>query len=146
MPVVSRARVVAAPQQRVWDLVADPHGLPRWWPGVARVEDATPLAWTKVLTTDKGKAIRADFTREAADAPRRLVWRQELLESPFEGIMRESRVEIALDPEGEGRTRVTITATRKLRGLSRLGGFMVRSATRRQLDEALDGLERAVAG
>ena len=32
----------------------------------------------------------------------------------------------------------------KLRGSSRFGGFMVRRATRRQLDEALDGLGRAV--
>ncbi len=143
MPVVSRARVVAAPQQDVWDLVSDPHHLPRWWPGVVRVEEASALAWTKVLATDKGKAIRADFTREAADEPRRLAWRQELLESPFERIMRESSVEIGLEPDPAG-TSVRLTAVRRLRGLSRLGGFMVRRATRRQLDEALDGLEQAV--
>lgn len=145
MPVVSRARVVAAPPQAVWDLVSDPHHLPRWWPGVVRVEDASAVAWTKVLATDKGKAIRADFTREAAEEPRRLAWRQELLESPFERIMRESSIEIGLEPEPEG-TRVKVTAVRRLRGLSRLGGFMVRRATRRQLDEALDGLEQAVGG
>ncbi|MEX2194760.1 MAG: SRPBCC family protein [Thermoleophilaceae bacterium] len=143
MPVVSRVRDVAAPRQDVWDLVSDPHHLPRWWPGVVRVEEASPLAWTMVLATDKGKAIRADFTREAADEPRRLAWRQELLESPFERILRESSVEIGLEP-GEGGTRVRLTAVRRLRGLSRLGGFMVRRATRRQLGEALDGLEGAV--
>lgn len=143
MPVVSRARVLAAPQERVWDLVSDPHHLPRWWPGVVRVEEATALAWTKVLATDKGKTVRADFTRQAAEEPRRLAWRQELLESPFERIMRESTIEIGLDADGGG-TRVRITAVRRLRGLSRLGGFMVRLATRRQLDEALDGLEAAV--
>jgi hypothetical protein len=39
---------------------------------------------------------------------------------------------------------VKLTAVRRLRGLSRLGGFMVRRATRKQLDEALDGLQQAV--
>lgn len=143
MPVVSRARVVAAPQQDVWELVSDPHHLPRWWPGVVRVEEASALAWTKVLATDKGKAIRADFTRQAAEEPRRLAWKQELLESPFERIMRESSVEIGLEPDPAG-TNVKLTAVRRLRGLSRLGGFMVRRATRKQLDEALDGLQQAV--
>lgn len=146
MPRVVRSREVAAPQQAVWDLVADPHHLPRWWPGVRRVEEASPLAWTKVLATDKGKTVRADFTREAAEEPRRLVWRQELLESPFERIMRESTVEIELEPAERAGTRVSLAAARRLKGISRLGGFMVRAATRKQLDEALDGLSRAVEG
>lgn len=134
---------MAASPTEVWELVADPHHLPRWWPGVVRVEEASALAWTKVLTTDKGKTIRADFTREAAEEPRRLVWRQELLESPFERILREAKVEVGLEPD-DGGTRVSLTAVRKLRGISRFGGFLVRRATRRQLDEALDGLARAV--
>lgn len=143
MPTVSRTRSVAAPPERVWELIADPHHLPRWWPGVVRVEDASAIAWTKVLTTPKGKTLRADFTRESADRPHRLRWRQELLESPFERILRESTLEIGLEPDSGG-TRVSLTAVRRLRGLSRLGGFMVRRATGRQLDEALDGLARVV--
>ena len=134
---------MSAPPAAVWDVIADPHHLPRWWPGVVRVEDASAIAWTKVLTTDKGKTIRADFTREAAEEPHRLRWRQELLESPFERILRESTVELAIEPENGG-TRVSLTAVRKLRGISRLGGLMMRRATSRQLDEALDGLSRAV--
>ena len=136
---------MAAPPADVWEVIADPHHLPRWWPGVVRVEDASAIAWTKVLTTDKGKTVRADYTREAAEEPHRLRWRQELLESPFERILRESTVEVGLEPDDSG-TRVSLTAVRKLRGLSRLGGFMMRRATRRQLDEALDGLARAVGG
>lgn len=134
---------MAATPQEVWEVIADPHHFPRWWPGVVRVEEASALAWTKVLSTDKGKTVRADFTREAAEEPRRLRWRQELLESPFERILRESVVEVELEPE-DGGTRVSLTAVRKLRGLSRLGGFMFRRATRRQLAEALDGLAQAV--
>lgn len=132
----------AAPTD-VWEVIADPHHLPRWWPGVVRVEDASAIAWTKVLSTDKGKTIRADFTREMADEPHRLRWRQELLESPFERILRESSIEVGLEPEQAG-TRVSLTAVRRMRGISRLGGFMMRRATRRQLAEALEGLARAV--
>ena len=134
---------MAATPAEVWEVVSDPHHLPRWWPGVVRVEEASALAWTKVLSTGKGKTVRADFTREAAEEERRLRWRQELLESPFERILRESTVEVGLEPD-DGATRVSLTAVRKLRGISRLGGFLMRRATRRQLDEALDGLAQAV--
>ena len=45
-----------------------------------------------------------------------------------------------LETEGAG-TRVTLTGRQKLRGLSRVGGgFMLKRATRKQLDEALDAL------
>ena len=37
---------------------------------------------------------------------------------------------------------MTLEVRQKLRGLSRFGGFLVKRATRRQLDEALDALER----
>ena len=134
---------MAAPPTAVWELITDPHHLPRWWPGVVRVEDASAIAWTMVLASDRGKTIRADFTREAAEEPHRLRWRQELLESPFERILRESTVEVGLEPD-DGGTRVSLTAVRKLRGISRLGGFMMRRATSKQLDEALDGLSRVV--
>ena len=41
------------------------------------------------------------------------------------------------DNVGEQRTHVEMRADYKLRGSSRFGGFMVRRATRRQLEEAL---------
>ena len=44
-------------------MVSDPAQLPRWWPGVTRVEEATPEAWTTVLASPRGKVVRADFTR-----------------------------------------------------------------------------------
>ena len=145
MPTVTRTRRIAAPQDRVWELVSDPYHLPRWWPTIQRVEEATPVAWTKVLTSPKGKAVRADFTRLSAEPPRRIAWRQEVEESPFERILSLNRTEVELEPEGEGATRVELVSVQQLRGMSRLGGFLFRRATRRKLDEALDGLER-VAG
>jgi uncharacterized protein YndB with AHSA1/START domain len=144
VPSVTRARTIRASSQTLWDVIADPAHLPRWWPDVVRVEDATPLAWTTVLSTPKGATVRADFTRMTADEPRRIAWRQEIEESPFERILSENVTEVELEPEGDGSTRVELRAVQRLRGYSRFGGFLFRRATRRKLEAALDGLERAV--
>jgi uncharacterized protein YndB with AHSA1/START domain len=144
MPTVRRARTIRTGRDEVWEVISDPAHLPRWWPDVVRVEDATTLAWTNVLTTPKGKTVRADYTRMTADPPRRIAWRQEVEESPFERILSENRTEVELEPEGDAATRVELVSVQRLRGMSRLGGFIFRRATGRKLDEALDGLERAL--
>jgi uncharacterized protein YndB with AHSA1/START domain len=146
MPTVARSREVRASAGEVWELVSDPAQLPRWWPRVERVEEATPTAWTKVMRSPRGRTIRADFTRTAAERPRRLVWRQEVEESPFERVFAEILTEISIEPEDGSASRVELKATHRLRGRSRFGGFMARRAARRQLDAALDGLDRALAG
>ena len=145
MPRVTRELTVTAARDDVWALVADPYALPRWWPHVVRVEEATPEAWTKVLQTPRGRTVRADFTRTAIEPPQRLAWRQELEESPFERIFSSSLTEVELATAEGGGTRVALTSEERLRGRFRLGGFMVRRAARRRLDDALAGLERAVA-
>lgn len=142
MPTVKRARSIASDRDTLWAIVSDPYHLPRWWPSVQRVEDASPEAWTKVLRSPKGRTVRADYTRVSAEPPARLVWRQEVEESPFERILREAVTEISLEPE-DGTTRVELRSTQRLRGLARFGSFMVRRATVRLLDEALSGLEHA---
>lgn len=143
MPTVARIRTVGAAPQRLWDVVADPERLPEWWPNVQRVEDASRGGWTTVLGTRKGRSVRLDYTLVAAEHPSSLLWRQEVEESPFERILRESVTELRLEPAPEG-TRVRLTTRLRLRGLSRFGGLQVSRATRRQLDEALDAL-KAVA-
>ena len=142
MPTVTRSRTIPAEPDAVWDVIADPHHLPRWWPAVRRVEEASPAAWTKVLSTPKGKTVRADFTRVSAQRPRRLVWRQEVAASPFERFLAEAVTEISLEPVAGDSTKVGLRAVRRLRGMARLGGLMARRATARQLAEALEGLER----
>jgi uncharacterized protein YndB with AHSA1/START domain len=144
MPSVARSRTVSVDRDTVWDLVSDPYHLPRWWPQLERVEDASPEAWTKVLRSARGKTVRADYSRVEAEPPRRIVWRQELEESPFEAILSDSTTEITLEPDGERQTRVQLRSNQHLRGSYRFGGIMMRRAVRRQLDEALDGLERAL--
>jgi uncharacterized protein YndB with AHSA1/START domain len=128
------------PPEEVWRLVTDPGRLPGWWPGVERVEEATPATWTKVLQSPKGKTIRADYTRVQARRPRHLVWRHEVAESPFERILADSLVEFDLEREGASATHVTITARQRPRGFARFGFLQLRLAARKQLDAALDGL------
>src|SRR2546429_5447051 len=114
MPTVARSRTLPAPPARIWDLVADPTHLPRWWPRVERVEEATPRAWTKVMRSPRGRTIRADFTRTAAERPRRLAWRQEVDDSPFERVFTEITTEIAIEPEGDRAARVELKAVHRL--------------------------------
>lgn len=147
MPITRRRRTLEAPTDAVWAVVADPHHLPRWWPRAARVEDVSGDRWTMVLATAKGRNVRADYRIVASEAPRRRRFAQELEGSPFERLLRSSEVEIALAETEQGSgTEVTMELAQKLRGASRLGGFMFRGAAKRTLDEALESLERAVVG
>ena len=140
MPSVTLRRALGAPPEEVWRLVSDPERLAAWWPRVTRVEEATPEAWTTVMSSAKGKAVRADFTRVEADAPHRLVWRQEVAESPFERILAESVTTIELEPGEQGATTVTLTLRHKGRGFARLGFIQLRRAAARQAVGALEGL------
>src|SRR4051794_25908247 len=144
MPEVTRVRAIAAPPERVWALVSDPFMLPRWWPATARVEDVTDDAWTSVLKTQGGKTVRADFTRTERLLHRRVAWRQELEESPFERVFASAETVVSLEADGDGATRVSLTAVEGLRGRYRLGGWLVRRAARRRLEDALTGIAEAV--
>ena len=150
MPKISRSRVIAAERDRVWALVSDPHSLQRWWPRTKRVEDVRGDAgkrahWTAVLETERGTGVRADYRCTASAEGSRYAWEQELAGTPFDRILRASRLEIALAGADTG-TKVTLTSDETLRGLSRLGSSMMRGASRRRLDEALDGIDRALVG
>ena len=140
MPTARRSRTVAAPPERVWEIVGDPHHLPRWWPKVTRVEAVTDEHFTEVLSTQDGRLLRADFRVVDSRAPERRAREQQLEGTPFERVFSAASTEIKLLPDGDG-TRVTVVVRQQVRGSARLGGFMVRRATGRVLDEALDALE-----
>ncbi len=144
MATAQRTRRLAVPQHELWAVIADPHHMPRWWPGVARMEGVTDDRWTQVFKTKRGRAVRADFHLLESDPPDVRVWEQEVAGTPFERVLNESVIEIRLEPVDAGGTEVTIVQRQKLRGYSRTGGFLLRRATRSKLDEALDGLERIV--
>jgi uncharacterized protein YndB with AHSA1/START domain len=147
VPRVSRSREVGAPPAEVWKLVSDPYNLPRWWPRATRVENVSGSGrrgqWTTVLETAEGRGVRADFRCLSAAENERFVWEQELEGTPFERYLRSSRTEIGLAPR-EGGSEVTIAAVQALKGMSRLGSPMMRRGQGALLDEALDGIERAL--
>ena len=140
MPTTRRSRTVADVPERVWETVSDPYHLPRWWPRVERVEAVVGDRFTEVLTTDRGRSVRADFRVVESRAPELRVWEQEVAGSPFERIMASARTEVALAPDGDG-TRVTLAVRQKMRGTARFAGWIVRRGTRHVLDEALRALE-----
>jgi uncharacterized protein YndB with AHSA1/START domain len=144
MPTTRRTRELQAAPEDVWRIVGDPYHLPRWWPRVERVEAVAGERFTELLRAAKsGRAIRADFRVVERRKEQRLRFAQELDGTPFERVLKEAETEIAISPAGDG-TTVAITIRQRLRGLSRFGGFLVRRATTRILDEALDGLEVAL--
>ncbi|MEA2332782.1 MAG: hypothetical protein QOH58_2920 [Thermoleophilaceae bacterium] len=136
-----RETVVPAAREEVWSLISDPARLAQWWPGVTRVEEATAAAWTTVLSSPKGRTVRADYTRVSATEPERLVWRQEVEESPFERILAEATTTVELSA-ADGGTRVVIALDQKPRGWARFAPVQFRSAGTRQVQGALTGLER----
>lgn len=151
MPRVTRSRTVSAPPREVWDLISDPYSLPRWWPRATRVEavDRKPggrrSQWTMVLETAEGRGVRADYRCVSSAEGERYAWEQQLAGTPFERHLRSSAVEIVLSPEGAG-TEISLRSDQKLRGLSRLGSTMMRGGQGKTLEQALDGIERALGG
>jgi uncharacterized protein YndB with AHSA1/START domain len=143
--MVKRETVVPAAPAEVWGLVSDPARLPQWWPGVTRVEEATVDAWTTVLSSPKGKSVRVDYTRVEAEPERRVVWRQEIEQSPFERILASATTEIALAPDGEG-TRVTVALDQRPRGWARFAPLQFRAAGKRQVQGAVEGLDAVFGG
>lgn len=150
MPRISRRRTIPASVPEVWKLVSDPYSLPRWWPRVGRVENVEQKSggrrsqWTKVLETAEGRGVRADYRCLSSAENERYVWEQALEGTPFARHLRSSRIEIALRPDGEG-TQVDLSSVQSLKGMSRLGSPMMRRGQGAILDEALDGIERALA-
>jgi len=136
---VTRSRTIDAPPEELWRVLADPYALPRWWPLTRRVEGVSEQRWTMVLGKAGGRAVRADQKLEASEPPRLRRWALQVPGSPFERILTASSVEARLD----GR-QLTLTLRQSPRGWARFGGLMLRRAARRQLDEALAGMARAV--
>ena len=153
VPTVRRNRTIAAPVEQLWELVSDPHHLPRWWPRVTRVEGVDGEAFTEVMRTRKGKIVRADFDLVAKNEQAHLLtWAQRVQGTPFARVLSSAETDVCLAPADQS-TEVTIELRQTLAGYSprfgllaglspRIGGRMVRRAAERTLDEALDGLER----
>ena len=140
---VARSRVLGAPVADVWRVLADPYAMARWWPLVRRVEGVGDHGWTLVLGKEGGRGVRADQRLEESEPERLRRWSLLVEGSPFERVLSASECEARLAPAGE-RAELRLELRQAPRGWARFGGFMLRRAARRQLDEALDGMARAV--
>jgi uncharacterized protein YndB with AHSA1/START domain len=146
----SRSRVLAAPVADVWRVIEDPYQMPRWWPGVERMEGVEDDRFTQVFKSRRRRTVRADFRvldsvpPGGEDAGGHRSWAQDVAGTPFERVLNESITEITVAPELDGGTRVTVVQRQKLRGYSKTGAWAMRSATAKRLDGALEALERAV--
>ena len=99
--------------------------------------------WTKVLETAEGRGVRADFRCVSSAEKERYVWEQELEGTPFERHLKGLQVEVRMR-ERDGGTEVSIAEEQSLKGMSKLGSPLMRKARRDILDEALDGIARAL--
>lgn len=139
MATTSRSREIAAPVADVWRVVCDPYHLPRWWPGVTRVQDVRADSFTQVVPTKRGKPMRLDFVVTESLPLERRSWSQSLPGTPFERLLEAWTTTIVLAADGE-RTLVTIDETQQLRGSFRMALPLQRRPARRRLDQALAGL------
>src|SRR3954468_6787070 len=147
MPTTRRSRALDAAPAAVWATVGDVTQLPRWWPKVTRVEGVRSDHFTQVLATDRGRSVRADFRVVDVREGTLLRWTQDVAGTPFERILRSAETTVRVEEiERRSGTRVVLEQRQRLRGTAALGGFMVRRATRRILDDALDGLEEIFGG
>ena len=147
MPRVKRSRTVAADPDAVFGTSSRPHHLPRWWPlGPAR------------RGRDRRRLDQRDAHAEGQDRPRRLHARrvaaahEDRLAAGGRGVAvrgdprRGHDETIDIEPaDGESKLASGWSPTRSCTGATGSGG-LPRRATKRQLDEALDGIERAVGG
>ena len=140
MPTTRRSRELEAAPEAVWRVAGDANHLPRWWPRVQRVENVTETEFTAVYGTSKGRPVRGDYRVVEHEPPRRRHWAQRIEGSPFERFVSAFDTVVEVEPGQGGGSVVSLTVVQKLRGLSRLGGFLAKRAMRRQLDEALDRL------
>jgi uncharacterized protein YndB with AHSA1/START domain len=144
-----RTRRLIATPEALWRVVEDPFAMTRWWPNVARVEGVEDERFTLVFQTKRRRPVRMDFRVMTSDAPGsggepsgHRAWEQEVAGTPFERVLDEAITEVLIEPAHGGTSQVTIAQLQKLRGYSRTGALMLRRATNKRLDEALDGLAR----
>jgi uncharacterized protein YndB with AHSA1/START domain len=136
---LTRSRTVPVAPDAVWALLRDPRALPRWWPRTERVENVRGDAWTTVLRSPRGRVVRADWRLDGQDKFERRAWSQVVDGTPFAKVLHSRRVEVRLEPAGEG-TRVVLEIQARPR--RKPGELLLRGPVRRELDGALSGLVR----
>ncbi|WP_158088565.1 SRPBCC domain-containing protein [Thermoactinospora rubra] len=105
MDRIEREIAIAAPVERVWDLIASPASLARWFPGAAmELREGAPARF------DLGAEDIINGVVERVDPPRLLSWRWCL--APGHSVQDDRTTLVTLTLTGEGgRTRVRVVET-----------------------------------
>jgi uncharacterized protein YndB with AHSA1/START domain len=140
MAKTTRSRRIEADREAVWEIVADPHHLPRWWPGLLRVEDVRGGRFTEVIPTRRGRPVRLDFVVLESEPPRLRSWTQELAGTPFERLLSAWTTTVTLESDGSHACTVTLEEHQQLRGSFRAGLLLQRRPASRRVDAALRSL------
>jgi carbon monoxide dehydrogenase subunit G len=145
MTLVRTAIEIAAPPERVWDVVMDPNRLGEWVTIHRSVDDVSQLPLTRGATFQqtlhlRGAPLHVAWTVDDLDAPRRAVWSGR---GPA-----HSRAEIVyeLSPSNAG-TRFSYTNEFKPPGgpLGAVAGRMlVGGLSHREAERSLERLKRLV--
>jgi carbon monoxide dehydrogenase subunit G len=130
---------VGATPQEIWAVVANPHHLPRWWPGVVRVENVRDRHFTMVIPTKRGKPVRLDYTVVESIEFERRGWSQDVTGTPFERLLNAWTITVEIAADGEHST-VTITDHQQLRGSFRFGALLQLRPARKRVAAALKNL------
>lgn len=136
---MTRSQRIVATAEEIWGIVSDAHHLPRWWPGVTRVENVAGDRFTEVIPTRRGKPMRLDFRIVESLAPERLTWTQDLQGTPFERLLSAWTTTITLLSDGDA-CIVTLEESQQLKGSLRAGALLQRRPARRRVESALQGL------
>jgi uncharacterized protein YndB with AHSA1/START domain len=135
--------VVAAPPERVFDLLGSPERGPEWTPNLVRVEPldaAGPEGRTALVVKVAGRERRGTGRCLEWDPPHRMT-----LESTLEiGVTSVSTFELTPRPDGT-QVRARLEYSLPANGLGGLlGGLVGDSLARRDLKKALANLKRIV--
>lgn len=145
MTLVHAAVDIAAPAQRVWDVVMDPNRLGEWVTIHRAVSDVPPLPLRRGATfeqslTLRGAPLHVSWTVEDLEPPRRAVW------SGRGPAHSRARIVYALAPTADG-TRFDYTNEFKPPGgpLGAVAGrVLVGGLSQREAQRSLQRLKRLV--
>ena len=136
---MTRSQRIAATAEEIWAVISDAHHLPRWWPGVTRVENVARDRFTEVIPTRRGRPMRLDFRIVESHAPERLTWTQDLQGTPFERLLSAWTTTVTLQSDGDA-CIVTLEESQQLKGSLRAGALLQRRPARRRVESALQRL------
>lgn len=139
---------VAAPRDRLWQVIDDPEALKRVLPGCEELEMESPGRYRAVIRTKLPfLTLRAHGTAEVADVQRPGHMRIQITGKPL-GLVGSFTVSVPVDltETDDGGTRADYAIDLQLTGrLASFGAPILRSTVKGQVREMIANLERELA-